>query len=68
MFAAWTMGWDPQVHRVLVPLGARVDLRAPTRPSPPVSGQWHKRAGTSLCTCLCTQNIRERQVHFQSLD
>ena len=27
-----------------------------------------KRAGTSLCTCLYTQNIHKRQVHFQSLD
>ena len=26
-----------------------------------------ERAGTSLCTCLCTQNIHKRQVHFQSL-
>ena len=26
-----------------------------------------KRAGTSLCTCLCTQNIHKGQVHFQSL-
>ena len=27
-----------------------------------------KRAGTSLCTCLYTQNIHKRQVHFQSLN
>ena len=26
------------------------------------------RAGTSLCTCLYTRNLRKRQVHFQSLD
>ena len=26
------------------------------------------RAGTSLRTCLYTQNIHKRQVHFQSLD
>ena len=26
-----------------------------------------KRAGTSPCTCLYTQNIHKRQVHFQSL-
>ena len=29
---------------------------------------FHKRADTSLCTCLYIQNIHKRRVHFQSLD
>ena len=32
------------------------------------NGGLSKRAGTSLCTFLYTQNIHKRQVHFQSLD
>ena len=34
----------------------------------PIIGYCRKRAGTSLCACLYTRNIRKRQVHFQSLD
>ena len=35
---------------------------------PQAKGGRIKRADTSLCTCLHTQNIRKRQVHFQSPD
>ena len=39
--------------------------RQPYRPTPRKSA---KRAGTSLCTFLCTRNIHIRQTQFQSLD
>ena len=64
--------WLPKLCRQLpgVPAGpeaihSRVHIRMNTQ----LTGQPRsaKRAGTSLCTCLYTQNIK-RQVHCQSLD
>ena len=47
-------------------LGREVPMIANLAPSGTCAH--HKRAGTSLCTCLYTQNIHKRQVHSQSLD
>ena len=48
--------------------GRRAAAPAPSCRRAGVVGARSKRAGTSLCTCLCAQNIRKRHVHFQSLD
>ena len=51
-----------------LPTAPSTDLRVALGYPKTSPGGLSKRAGTSLRTCLCTRDIHERQVHFQSLD